>query len=112
MTKRDGKITAVALYKKKFGRKAIAMGTDGSDQGKRDFKKIQLEDHENRRAWGEYSDAPEHMNRKIGVPVVSSKQASKLTGKSDVEIEDEERYKRKIGGEKHSKVIMGYPKDE
>lgn len=111
-TRRDGRITSVSLYKKKFGRKSIASGTDGTPQGKEDFMKNKLEDYEQRRAWAEVSGAPEHIFKKIGYPTVPSSEAPRLLGK---EVEPEEGglyYKRRIGHEKHRKVIMGYPKDD
>ena len=111
-TKRGGKISAVALYKKQHGRKSIAAATNGTEQGKKDLIKTKLEDHEQKRAWGEVSGAPEHIQRKMGVPVIPSHRAKELLGK---EVEHEpggERYKRSIGGHMHSKVIMGHPKSD
>lgn len=108
--KRGGKISAVAIYKKSHGRKMIALGHDGSDQGKKDIKKTMMDDNKMKRSWAEVSGAPEHISRKMGVPVVSSSHAKELTGKSDVRIKDKERYVRKIGGQDHEKVIMGHPK--
>lgn len=109
-TRRGDKISSVAVYKPQHGRKSIAGGTDGSDQGKADLKKTSLEDHEHKRSWGEVSGAPEHIRRKMGVPVVPSDRAEKLLGKK-VKIVDKERYSRKIGDDEHEKVIMGHPKE-
>ena len=44
-TKRDGKITSLNIYKKSHGRKSIGVGTDGTDQGKKDFIKTKIEDN-------------------------------------------------------------------
>ena len=76
--KRDGKITALNLYKKQHGRKSIASATDGSDQGKKDYLKTKLEDHEQKRAWGEVSGAVEHISKKLGVPGIPSSRAQEL----------------------------------
>jgi hypothetical protein len=108
---RKGKVSAVTLYKPQHGRKAIAVGTDNSRQGKMDFKKTAVEDNELKRAWLEGSGSVEAIQRKIGSPVVSSSEAEGLLGKK-VRIVDKERYKRKIGKHSHEKVIMGYPKKE
>ena len=108
--KRGGKITAVTIYKKRFGRKTIAIGTDGTPQGKLDVKKTMMDDNKMKRSWAEVSGAPEAINRKIGFPVVPSSHAKELTGKPDVRIRNKERYVRKIGTSDHEKVIMGYPK--
>jgi len=108
-TKRDGKITAVNLYRKQHGRKSIASGTNGTDQGKKDWAKTKIEDHEQKRAWGEVSGKAEHHQRKIGVPVIPSNKVGALLGK-DIKIHDDEHYSRKIGGQDHTKVAMGHPK--
>lgn len=110
-TRREGKITSVSIYKKKHGRKMIALGHDGSTQGKKDIRKTMEDDNKQKRSWAEVSGAPEAIKRKMGVPVVPSSRAKELTGKSDVRPVDKERYVRKIGGHDHEKVIMGHPKD-
>lgn len=111
-TKRNGKISSVNLYKKQHGRKSIASATDGSEQGKKDFKKNKLEDHEQKRAWGEVSGAPEHIQKKMGAPVIPVEKMKKLTGKELEPVGDTGHYKRKIGGHEHIKIGMGHPKDE
>jgi len=111
--KRDGKITALNLYKKQHGRKSIASATDGSDQGKKDYLKTKLEDHEQKRAWGEVSGAVEHISKKLGVPGIPSSRAQELLGKEvDKDPEDEYHYTRKIGGTFHRKMMVGHPKTE
>ena len=111
-TKRNGKISSVNLYKKQHGRKSIASATDGTDQGKKDFKKNKLEDHEQKRAWGEVSGAPEHIQKKMGAPVIPVHKMEKLTGKKLEPVGDTGHYKRKIGGHEHVKIGMGHPKEE
>ena len=108
---RKGKVSAVTLYKPQHGRKAIAVGTENSKQGKMDFKKTAIEDNELKRAWLEGSGSVEAIQRKLGSPVVPSSEAEKLLGKK-VKIIDKERYSRPIGGSEKEKVIMGYPKKE
>jgi len=109
-TKRDGKITAVNLYKKQHGRKSIASATDNSEQGKKDWKKTKLEDHEQKRAWGEVSGKAEHLQKKMGIPVIPANKVGSLLGK-DIKIHgDGEHYSRDIGGKEHTKVVMGHPK--
>lgn len=44
MVKRDGRVVAVALYKDKNGRKRVAVGSDGSQQGKDGVASIFRED--------------------------------------------------------------------
>ncbi len=109
--KRDGKISAVNLYKTQHGRKSIASATNGTEQGKKDWKQIKHEDNKEKRAWGEVSGAAKAVQKKMGVPVVDTKHAERLIGKK-VNIKDKESYTRKIGGKEHEKSIMGHPKED
>jgi len=112
-TKRSGKISSVSLYKKSHGRKLVAAGTNGSEQGKHDLKKTNLEDHEQKRAWGEVSGAIEHISRKHGYPEIpSSRSKELLPGKKVTREKGSNHYTRDIGGHPHRKVMMGHPKDE
>lgn len=109
--RRNGKINSAIIYKKKFGRKAIALGSDGTREGKMDLGKTVADDNKQKRSWAELSGAAENFYRKRGYPVQPSSKAKKLTGKDDVEAIDTERYSRKIGGHKHTKTILGHPKE-
>lgn len=110
--RRNGKITAAHLYKKHHGRKGVGLGSDGTEQGKSDAKKIMADDHKQKRSWAEVSGAIEHIHKKMGSPVVPNKDAERLTGKKDIEHDPNgTHYTRQIGGERHRKVIMGHPKD-
>jgi hypothetical protein len=109
--KRDGKITAVNLYKDKHGRKSIASATNGTEQGKNDWKKIKSEDNTQKRAWGEVSHKVLHMQNKMGVPKIPSSRAKELLGKDVTPTPgDEHEYSRKIGNKIHQKTMMGHPK--
>ena len=109
-TKRDGKISAVNLYKKQHGRKSIASATDGTEQGKKDFIKTKLEDHEQKRAWGEVSGKVAHLHSKIGTPDIPSSRAKELLGKDVKPHDDGVQYDRAIGGHMHTKKMVGHPK--
>lgn len=109
-TQRGDVITSVNLYKKAHGRKSIAAGTNGTPQGKMDYMKGKLEDHEQQRAWGEVSGATEHIANKIGVPVIKSSRAKELLNKDVVPRPGSEHYDRKIGPDMHTKIMMGHPK--
>lgn len=81
--------------------------------GKKDIKKTMDDDNKQKRSWAETSGAIEHMNKKLGTPVVPNKHAEKLTGKTDIEHDaNGSHYTRKIGDERHRKIIMGHPKLE
>lgn len=110
-TENGKKITAVNLYKKTHGRKSIAVGTDGSEQGKKDFYKTKIEDHEHKRAWGEVSGALEHIHKKIGSPNIPFEKAKKLVGKPDMKKVGDSHYERKIGNSVLKKVAVGYPSE-
>lgn len=108
-TRRDGKITAVNLYKKQHGRKSIAAATNGTEQGKKDLIKTKLEDTEQQRAWGEVSGKVAHIHKKIGTPDIPASRAKELLGK-DVTPQGEYEYTRNIGGTPHTKKMVGFPK--
>lgn len=110
-TLRDGKVSSVKLYKDRYGRKSVAAGTDGTRQGIRDLSANFIEDVKMKRAWSEVSGKPEAMMTKAGAERVPASLAAELTGKSDIEIGDDGyHYTRKIGNDRHEKVILGYPK--
>ncbi len=111
ITTRNGKPTQAGIYKKQAGRKSIGAATDGSAQGVKDFKKNKSEDLEqlHRHAWAEVSGKAEHVFKKLGAKEIDVKHARKLTGK-EIEPTTGNRYKRKIGGHDHEKVIVGNPK--
>lgn len=108
---RDGKVSAVNIYKGQHGRKLVAAATNGTDQGKQDWKKISTEDHQHERAWGEVSGAVAHIHSKIGMPKIPSSKATELIGKEVTPTPgDQYEYSRKIGSGIHQKVMMGHPK--
>jgi hypothetical protein len=109
--RKNNKPHSVMLYKKKHGRKLVAAGTNGTDEGKKSLNKTISADSKEHRAWGEVSHAMEHLYKKHGMPTVPNKDAGHLTGKQILKHhEDGEHYDRDISGEKHTKVIKGYPK--
>lgn len=107
---RNGKVSAVNLYKNRFGRKSIASASDGSIQGKKDYIKIKTEDNVHKRAWGEVSGKVEHILRKIGTPQIPADKAEHLTGDKVEILPGNTHYKRNIGDSKYTKTILGHPK--
>lgn len=112
--KRDGKITAVNMYKDQFGRKSVATGHDGTVQGKKDWKQLASEDiHQtDRYVWGEVSGGSEAAKKKLGAKEIPFEKMGGLIGKSMQRVGDTNRYVRDIGGEPHEKVGIGNPKYE
>lgn len=55
MAVQDGKVVAVVIYKDKGGRKSVAMGTDGSEMGKK--RVVDMVKNDLKRSYGEKSKA-------------------------------------------------------
>lgn len=108
--KRNGKITSVNMYRKQHGRKSIASATDGTAQGKADFMKSKLEDHEHKRAWGEVSGKMAHISSKIGMPDIPSHRAKELLDKDVTAHDDGVHYDRDIAGKQFTKKMVGHPR--
>jgi hypothetical protein len=107
--RRNGKITAVSIYKDHLGRKSIASGTDGSTQGKKDYGMLKTDDLKLKRAWAEVSGPVEKIMIRGGAKPVSNKLAAFLTGKEIMELNpDGHHYTRRISGEAHEKIIFGF----
>ena len=108
LIKRGDKITAVGIYKDRFGRKSIASGTDGTAQGRNDYMMIKQEDVVFHRAWAEVSGAPKKIMIKLGAKPIPAKFANVLTGKKILEVDpDGFHYTRLIAGHPHEKIIYG-----
>lgn len=109
LSRRNGKIVAAAIYKDSHGRKTIAVGTDGSTAGKRDFHIIKNEDLSHKRMWVEASGAMEHVFKKANTITVPNKYAGVLTGKHILDLNpDGVHYTRLIGGSPYEKIIFGF----
>lgn len=105
---KNGKVVAVKIYKDELGRKSIAGGTDGSDEGKQWLVKICEEDIKLNRAWGEVSGAMEHIMLKKGAVPIPSSMAAKILGKPILSYDpDGYHYTREIQGEPHTKIMVG-----
>lgn len=105
---RDGKITAVTINKDRFGRKLIAIGTDGTAQGKKDFQLIGSEDVRLGRSWAELSGKAESAMKKLGAKPIPSRFAELLTGKKVLSYSDDGfHYTRFIAGVPKEKIIYG-----
>lgn len=129
LSRRNGKIVAGVLYKDKGGRKIVASFTDGTDEGRSQLADILK--NEFKRSYTEVSEAALGFIRKVaGVETISKfviprekvKQMLKL--KDDefrIEVPEDDKnvkslptlkdyfYQRKIGGEFHTKIMMGNP---
>jgi hypothetical protein len=125
--KEDGKITSVALYKDSGGRKRVAVGTNGEDSGKKSAVDVMINDLKHHRANMEVSGKSLSFIRKNTnimdhvKPFEYAKDYHKSKGvdivrppADDPEVKrhpdlKDHFYSRKIGGEYHTKLMLGEP---
>lgn len=106
---RDGNISALAIYKDSQGRKGIASASDGSFQGKKDYRMIRQDDIKLKRSWAEVSGGPEAIIKKLKGEPLPNKFAPILTGKKILNYNDDGiHYTRLIAGVPREKVIYGF----
>lgn len=108
---RDNEVKAVIMYKDKMGRKAVALATDGTTEGKKELSKMLQ--NELQRSFVEVSGPAKafiskHISdwEKYVLPVETVKTI--LVGK-DIEPVDKFQYTRIIGGKKTKKILLGTP---
>lgn len=107
LVRKDGKIVAAALYKDKYGRKAIAKGSDGSVDGRNAVKQIYRDDVKFDRAWGEFSGKPEELLLKYGGAPVPNTMVADILGKPLLSLDpDGFHYVRMIDGEPKRKIVI------
>ena len=111
---RNNKLVSVAMYKDKFGRKRVAIGTVGKD-GIRLCANVVAEDFQ--RAYGEQSGPGlkwtikyfNDLYKRYRIPAIEAVKILKLK-EGEYKIVSEYEYSRKIaGGEWHTKEMMGTP---
>jgi hypothetical protein len=125
ISRKDGKINAVAMYKDSNGRKRVAVATDGSPEGKNALSSIMKDDLKRNRSHVEISGkslafSKRHMN--VGEFAKTYDEAHDYHTSKGEEIRrphptDPEMlahpelhnnlYSRKIGDEWHTKVLLG-----
>ena len=107
--KTKNEIVAVGIYKKKKGRKRIAIGALRTDAGKKGVLSIMKEDL--KRAWVETSGPSEKTLKKFPNAekyFIPNDQAAELTGKKILELNpDGYHYTRIIAGSPHEKMMIG-----
>lgn len=116
LTIRNGKVTTVAMYKDKGGRKRVAIATDGSKQAKADLANSLKDELKTGRAFAEVSGPSLRFIEKQ----FTKQEMAKFFVPFDIaklHFPDEElrpiddfKYQREIGGEWHEKVMIGNPK--
>ena len=112
MVRKNGKIVAVSTYSnKRSGRKICYGGQDGSEEGKIAFKKILEEDFKlkDRQSWAEVSGPMEVTVLKQGampIPAYIAELIMKDKTFDNIH-KDGFHYTRMIGGEPHTKLMVG-----
>lgn len=112
MVRKNGKIVAVNTYSnKRSGRKICYGGQDGTEEGKKAFKKILEEDFKlkDRQSWAEVSGAMEVTALKQGAMPIPAYIAELIMKDKTFDSihEDGFHYTRMIGGEPHTKLMVG-----
>lgn len=115
LVRRNNKITAGIVYNdKRGGRKMCYCFNNGTEQGVKDCKKIMQEDSllPDRQAWGEFSGkAVSTMFNQGAMPIPANIAKEIMKDKEFLEIKpDGYYYVRNIGGEPHTKLMMGNPR--
>lgn len=125
---KKGQVVAGAFYKDNQGRKRVAIGTNDTDEGKAHLAKIMTSDLLTGRSYGEVSGPSLAFNRKYNPDfdqhVIPFDQAAQIHGRTGDEIVKPEPndphilkypdlahhfYRRKIGNEWHTKIMVGKP---
>jgi hypothetical protein len=119
VAKKDDVVKAVAMYKDRSGRKMVAMGTDGTEQGKQILVDIIKNDFLTNRTYSELSGPGLRFTEKIlgaelfnKVKIPTEKVIEILSDDyeaGEIEVVDQYRYQRKIGNNWVTKVMMGNP---
>lgn len=127
IVRKNNRIVAVGMYKDTAGRKRVAVATDGTPQGKQAAAEMALSDLTQGRAYGEVSGKSLSFARKqfdIKPFLIPFDQAAKMLAKRGDDAqrpaEDDPEvirhpdlkdyfYTRIIGGEPHTKVMVGTP---
>lgn len=122
LCKKNDKIVCIAMYKDKDGRKRVAIATNGTDEGKIALLEIMTQDLKQKRCYVELSgrslrflaskmnildaavsidDVRKKLNEEIRMPA---------SGDSEIAAHPKIKeffYQRKIGGEWHTKIMLG-----
>jgi hypothetical protein len=111
LVKRSNRIVCGVLYKSKYGKKLVALFSDGTNAGKIELKKIIEDEIALKRSWIECSGKVELIyNRRGGVPIPNTiaKEILESMNKEIVSLSDDGfHYKRFIGGKLFEKIMFG-----
>lgn len=129
LNKKNGKVVSAVMYKDKGGRKAVAAATDGSEEGKSGAAEMMKQDLVQGRSYGEKSSKSlSFIKRHVGatelqkhvVPFhqvrhhMDDGEEIRRPPHDDEELQrhpdlKDHFYQRRIGGEWHTKIMLGKP---
>jgi hypothetical protein len=124
----EGKIRAVSLYKDTGGRKRVAVASDGTPEGKKHLARMMVDDLKQNRSYGEisgpslsflkkhYPDMHKHVHTFEHAKKIHAAKGDEIHPVDDNDPEVQKHpelknafYRRKIGGEMHTKIMLGTP---
>jgi hypothetical protein len=113
LVRKDNKILACMLYKDKNGRKMVAVGSDGSLEGKEALKKMFMEELKLQRSYGEISGPAlkfvmKFFENELKNVLVPAEKVKEILGK-EIQITGPFTYIRKIGKSDEEKIMYGKP---
>ena len=105
----DPEIDVVSFSgKTPFGIKLKGMGHDGTKQAKRSVIKHHIDNLNSGGYYVEVSGRIKDILLDAGVPVITDKEKiEKILQGKNIEMNDDGSYQRVIGGEKHTKIMLG-----
>lgn len=113
LVRRNGEIIFAAIYKDRQGRKFVAIGHDGSREGKSELRSIIAQEVRMHRCWAEVSGSMAKIMLNSGMSAIPADRASEVLGKDILAYGDDGySYTRIIGGNTYNKVLVGYPNGE
>lgn len=111
---KDGKVVAVAMYRDTSGRKRVAIGTDGSAEGKKQIANIVKSDYTQSRSWAEISGpslafTKSLMGDEFKNIVIDPNLVRKVyqANGEDISVLSDYEYERNINGHLITKVAVG-----
>ncbi|MGA1354444.1 MAG: hypothetical protein ACO32I_06690, partial [Candidatus Limnocylindrus sp.] len=107
----DPQADVLQVYKTTdFGRKAVAVGQDGTKAARRLAVSRQIEDFERPGYYGEVSGRLAEILLDAGVPVVTDPEIVRMVLRKPIEwLNNGGWYKRMLGGHMHEKILVGRP---
>jgi hypothetical protein len=113
IARRGDDVKAVMMYKDKGGRKRVAIGTDGTKEAKIMLAKMIQEEYRTGRAYGEVSDKSlafirkQFSEKEFESFAIPAEKVQDILPNDEIIPVDKYLYKREIGGELHTKMMLG-----